>query len=223
MVFNILVTNDDDHLRNHAFLYDENDEGWRLSPLYDVMPKPQATQERMLYLSVGPQGRVARLDNALAGAGRFGLPPPDAAAIVDRVVRAVRSWRDTFERLGISARDCDRVASAFRRAGDIGMREVERHLRKPVEEQGQRRVEATQAVETFAKKLAADAWAWWCDEGLPAAAKDGLQAAQDAADDVKNALAAEVDGIKATLGEVEDCLARLRLFGVRATNAIAAD
>ena len=128
MVFNILVTNDDDHLRNHAFLYDEKAEGWRLSPLYDVVPKPQAAQERMLHLSVGPQGRVARLDNALAGAGRFGLLPPDAAAIVSRVVRAVRSWRDTFERLGVSTRDCDRMASAFRRAGDIGMREVERHL-----------------------------------------------------------------------------------------------
>ncbi|WP_449427718.1 type II toxin-antitoxin system HipA family toxin [Rhodanobacter umsongensis] len=122
MVFNILVSNDDDHLRNHAFLYDEKAGGWRLSPLYDVVPKPQAAPERMLHLSVGPRGRVARLDNALAGAGRFGLLPPDAAAIVDRVARAVRSWRDTFERMGVSARDCDRVASAFRRAGDIGMR-----------------------------------------------------------------------------------------------------
>ena len=128
MVFNILVTNDDDHLRNHAFLYDEKAEGWRLSPLYDVVPRPQAAQERMLHLSVGPQGRIARLDNALAGAGRFGLLPPDAAAIVDRVARAIRSWRDTFERMDVPARDCDRVASAFRRAGDIGMRAVERHL-----------------------------------------------------------------------------------------------
>lgn len=122
MVFNILVSNDDDHLRNHAFLYEEKADGWRLSPLYDVVPKPQAAQERMLHLSVGPQGRVARLDNAMAGAGRFGLLPPDAAAILDRVVHAVRSWRNTFERLGVSARDCERVASAFRRAGDIGLR-----------------------------------------------------------------------------------------------------
>ena len=128
MVFNILVSNDDDHLRNHAFLYDEKAAGWRLSPLYDVVPKPQAAQERMLHLSVGPQGRVARLDNALAGAGRFGLLPPDAAAIVDRVVSAVCGWRDAFERMGVSARDSDWIATAFRRAGDIGIREVERHL-----------------------------------------------------------------------------------------------
>lgn len=127
MVFNVLVSNDDDHLRNHAFLYDEKADGWRLSPLYDVVPKPQAAQERMLHLSVGPQGRVARLDNAMAGAGRFGLLPPDAAAIVDRVIDAVRGWRNTFERLGVSARDCDQVASAFRRASDVGLQNVKRH------------------------------------------------------------------------------------------------
>src|SRR3546814_8236505 len=51
------------------------------SDLYDVVPRPQLAQERMLHLAVGPQGRLARLDNALAGAGRFGLLPPDAARI----------------------------------------------------------------------------------------------------------------------------------------------
>lgn len=121
MVFNILVSNDDDHLRNHAFLFDVQGGGWHLSPLYDVVPKPQVAQERMLHLSVGPQGRLARLDNALAGAGRFGLLPPDASRIIDRVVSAVHGWRDSFEASGITTRECDRVASAFRRAADIGM------------------------------------------------------------------------------------------------------
>jgi serine/threonine-protein kinase HipA len=126
MVFNILVSNDDDHLRNHAFLFDAQGEGWRLSPLYDVVPRPQLSEERRLRLSIGPQGRSARLDNALAGAGRFGLLAPAAATIIDRVVSAVRGWRDRFEGLGVPARECDRVASAFRRAADIGMRDVER-------------------------------------------------------------------------------------------------
>ena len=128
MVFNILVSNDGDHLRNHAFLFDAEGDGWRLSPLYDVVPRPQVAQERMLHLSIGPQGRLARLDNALAGAGRFGLLPPDAARIIDRVVRAVRNWRDLFEGLGVPVREIDRVASAFRRAADIGMRDVDRRL-----------------------------------------------------------------------------------------------
>ncbi len=128
MVFNILVSNDDDHLRNHAFLLDATGGGWRLSPLYDVVPKPQVAFERMLHLSIGPQGRLARLDNAMAGAGRFGLLPPDAARIIDRVVRAVRGWRDIFEGLGVPVRECDRVATAFRRAADIGMQDVARQL-----------------------------------------------------------------------------------------------
>lgn len=126
MVFNILVSNDDDHLRNHAFLFDAQHQGWHLSPLYDVVPKPQIAQERVLHLSVGPQGRLARLDNAMTGAGRFGLLPPRAADIIDRIVRVVREWRGRFEESGVPLADCDRVATAFRRAGEIGMQVVER-------------------------------------------------------------------------------------------------
>ncbi len=127
MVFNILVSNDDDHLRNHAFLFDAEGGGWRLSPLYDVVPKPQVASERMMHLSVGPHGRLARLDNALGGAGRFGLLPGDAARIIARVVSVVHGWRNRFEGLGVPARECDRVVSAFRRAADIGLRDVDRH------------------------------------------------------------------------------------------------
>jgi serine/threonine-protein kinase HipA len=82
----------------------------------------------MSRLSVGPQGRHATLDNALAGAGRFGLLPADAAHIIDRTARVTRSWRATFERLKVAARLCDQLASAFRRPVDIGLREVKRHL-----------------------------------------------------------------------------------------------
>jgi serine/threonine-protein kinase HipA len=128
MIFNILVSNDDDHLRNHAFLYDAQGRGWHLSPLYDVVPKPQIARDRTLHLGVGLQGRAARLDNALTQAGRFGLLPPAAALIIDRVVRAVRAWRETFEGLDVPRTECDRVATAFRHAGDIGMHEVERLL-----------------------------------------------------------------------------------------------
>lgn len=126
MVFNILVTNDDDHLRNHAFVHDDG--AWNLSPLYDVVPKPQVGTERNLHLGVGPRGRWATLDNAIAGYGDFGLTPARAAQLIDRVVGVVRTWRVVFEELGVSAKDCDAVATAFRRAADIGMKEVEKHL-----------------------------------------------------------------------------------------------
>lgn len=128
MVFNVLVTNDDDHLRNHAFLHENG--GWRLSPLYDVVPKPLLGTERLLHLSVGPHGRVARLDNALAGAGAFGLLPHAAARIIDHVVGVVRGWRTQFESYGVPGGECERIARAFPRAADIGMNDVEKVLKR---------------------------------------------------------------------------------------------
>ncbi len=126
MVFNILVTNNDDHLRNHAFLYDPAGRGWRLSPLYDVVPSPEVGTERFLNLAVGPHGRSALLDNALAGAGAFGLRRSQAVPLIEELVACTRAWRNTFDACGVSERDSDTVAGAFRRAVDIGMREVER-------------------------------------------------------------------------------------------------
>ncbi len=134
MVFNILVTNNDDHLRNHAFLYDSTDtlaDGtrlgrWRLSPLYDVVPAPVAGTERYLAIGVGVQGRLARLDNALSSAGQFGLRRAEAARLILELVAAVRPWKDVFEEHGVTAADIVAVEGAFRRAADIGLREVER-------------------------------------------------------------------------------------------------
>ena len=121
MVFNILVGNDDDHLRNHAFVWDVNSAGWMLSPLYDVLPKPQQGSERFLHLSVGAQGRLATLDNALSHAGQFGILPKRAREIVNRIAGEVREWRTFFEStMGLSAATCDKVASAFRKPSDIG-------------------------------------------------------------------------------------------------------
>jgi serine/threonine-protein kinase HipA len=71
MVFNIFVSNDDDHLRNHGFVWDPRLPGWRLSPLYDVMPRASLAFERRLHLGVGPEGRTATLDNAFAGRETF--------------------------------------------------------------------------------------------------------------------------------------------------------
>src|SRR3546814_20289226 len=80
MVLNILVTNDDDHLRNNGLLFDGA--GWRLSPLYDVVPKPQVGLERRLVLGAGPEGRNAPIGNPLGVAAvsddrmRFGQGEP---------------------------------------------------------------------------------------------------------------------------------------------------
>jgi len=130
MVFNILVSNDDDHLRNHGYLFDAGAPGWRLSPLYDVVPKPQVAHERSLVLGVGPRGRAATLDNAVEGSGQFGLTAHAAAAIVDEMGRVVRQWRVAFAESGVSEPEMEPVATAFRRYPEMGGNAVEQLLRR---------------------------------------------------------------------------------------------
>jgi serine/threonine-protein kinase HipA len=119
MVFNIFVSNDDDHLRNHGFLWDPRLPGWRLSPLYDVLPRPSLATERYLHLGIGPQGRLATLDNALGGHEMFSLSLPRACELVGDVWRVVREWKVSFERSGVSADDIAKIAPAFRHLDGI--------------------------------------------------------------------------------------------------------
>ena len=119
MVFNILVTNDDDHLRNHGFLFGGG--GWRLSPLYDVVPKPQVGLERRLVLGVGPEGRNATLENALADTAVFDIAPDEAASMVEEMRRIVAAcWERQFIDAGVSVADRGRFATCFRLANDTG-------------------------------------------------------------------------------------------------------
>lgn len=113
MVFNILVTNDEDHLRNHGFLWDGK--GWRLSPLYDVVPKPQVGFERRLVLGVGPEGRLATPANALAGAAQFDLDHDEAHRLTMEMADRIRAnWATFFADAGIGAADRGRFATCFR-------------------------------------------------------------------------------------------------------------
>jgi serine/threonine-protein kinase HipA len=119
MVFNIFVTNNDDHLRNHAFLWDTKKNSWRLSPLYDVMPHPVIGTDRDLHLGVGGQGRLANLDNALSGYARFGLSINEAKDVIDRIWITVRQWKYHFEQWGVPDAQIQKVEPAFRHIDDI--------------------------------------------------------------------------------------------------------
>jgi serine/threonine-protein kinase HipA len=119
MVYNILVSNDDDHLRNHGFLWDPRLPGWRLSPLYDVLPRASHATERFLHLGVGPQGRLATLDNALAAHTRFTLSKVEAAKAMTDVWQKVREWKVYFERFGVSDEEIDKIAPALRHVDQV--------------------------------------------------------------------------------------------------------
>lgn len=119
MVYNIFVTNDDDHLRNHAFLWDPSLKGWRLSPLYDVMPKPSVALDRNLFLGVGPQGRYAHLDNAIGWREKFGLNEKVALDLIAQIWRNVREWKVHFESFGVPLHSIAQAETAFRHIEDI--------------------------------------------------------------------------------------------------------
>jgi serine/threonine-protein kinase HipA len=114
MVYNIFVSNDDDHLRNHGFLWDPALKGWRLSPLYDVVPHPAVGTERFQVLGVGRDGRLATLDNAMSEHALFSLSETEAAMLIARVWDKVREWRMHFAACGASAQSIAQAESAFR-------------------------------------------------------------------------------------------------------------
>lgn len=128
MVYNVLVSNDDDHLRNHGFLFDPRIRGWRLSPLYDVLPRASHATERFLHLGVGPQGRLATLDNALAAHALFTLSQSRAAQLIADVWQIVREWKTCFEACGVSADEIAKIAPAFRHVDDVSTREMRKLL-----------------------------------------------------------------------------------------------
>lgn len=112
MVFNAMVTNNDDHPRNHALLHTSG--GWRLSPAYDIVPVAMVSQERRdLVLIVGKQGRAASLYNLLSQCDVFGLSQEQAKTTVDSMLAAVKGWKGLFVACGIDARTLEMLEGAI--------------------------------------------------------------------------------------------------------------
>ena len=112
IVFSILISNTDDHLRNHAFLYD-GPAGWRLAPAYDLNPVPVDIKPRVLSTAIDLDDATASLELAYAAAGYFGLDAAEARKIAKKVGGTVAKWRREAARLGLTGREIDRMASAF--------------------------------------------------------------------------------------------------------------
>ncbi len=112
IVFSILISNTDDHLRNHAFLYD-GQQGWKLSPLYDVNPTPVETKPRILTTAIDLEDADANLDLALSVIDEFQLNKDEAHQIIRDVGMAVSQWREVATKLDVSIAEQNRIASAF--------------------------------------------------------------------------------------------------------------
>lgn len=116
MVFNILVSNTDDHLRNHAFLRDAR--GWRLTPAFDMNPSPLG--KRTHAIAIDERDNSGSFNLALSVAPQFGISKADAANIGAEVGAAVAKWREVAKRHKITPSQISFMAIAFEH-GDVGL------------------------------------------------------------------------------------------------------
>jgi len=112
IVFTIMVSNTDDHLRNHGFIY-EQQQGWRLSPAYDINPTPIEIAPRILTTSIDYYDNAASLEIAMQVAKEFRLKHQEALLIIKEVNLAVKQWRAVAGKFGLSKYECDKMSSAF--------------------------------------------------------------------------------------------------------------
>jgi len=112
IVFSILISNTDDHLRNHGFLW-AGPAGWRLSPAYDLNPVPTDIRPRILSTAVDLDNSTASLPLALKVAGYFELDETGSQKIAAQVGAAVAMWRKIAVKVGLTLAEIDRMASAF--------------------------------------------------------------------------------------------------------------
>lgn len=113
MCFNALISNIDDHPRNHALIAKERE--WKLSPAYDLTPAvPVSLDRRDLAMECGDAGRFANAGNLLSQSARFLLEPGEATAMIDAMEAQVRgTWYATARAAGVTERDCEAIARAF--------------------------------------------------------------------------------------------------------------
>ncbi len=113
MVFNALISNIDDHPRNHALIAAGSE--WNLSPAYDLTPMPQTSTERDLAMEVGSaRNRRANRHNLLSECGRFRLSREDAAHLIDRMKATVSArWRDSVKACEGTEADLKAIERAF--------------------------------------------------------------------------------------------------------------
>jgi serine/threonine-protein kinase HipA len=109
MIFNIMISNTDDHLRNHGFLYTDG-HGWILSPAYDLNPD---INKKVFATSIDFTGAQNTLELALRNIAPFNLSIKRAKEILDEVKTVVADWRTIAKSLGISKHDSEKMKSAF--------------------------------------------------------------------------------------------------------------
>jgi serine/threonine-protein kinase HipA len=114
MVFNVCISNTDDHDRNHGVLADDQPGFYRLSPAYDLLPRLHSTLRKHHAMTLGGAESLGTRENLLSDGVKFGLNPTEAEVIVKEVELGVaHHWHDCLRTQGLSASAIDRLKSCF--------------------------------------------------------------------------------------------------------------
>lgn len=112
IAFNIAVNNDDDHPRNHGVYYFKGI--WKLSPLYDVVPKDSSTQSFSLAMEIGVDKRKASKSNLLSVHDHFRLDKIEADRLVVEIFEFVeKNWKKYFRESGLTNKEIERFENAM--------------------------------------------------------------------------------------------------------------
>ena len=112
LIFSLLASNYDDHLRNHGFLMREPGR-WSLSPAYDINPVPEIDRSRVNKTPITEENEEPGIEVAVSAASRFGLKAREAKVILLEIFTAVSAWRKAGQRLRLKAAIIDAYATAF--------------------------------------------------------------------------------------------------------------
>ena len=112
VAFNVLVSNVDDHLRNHGFLWTGRD-GWLLSPAYDLNPTPTDVKARILTTNIDLDEGTCSVDLLESASAFFGMSLKQARATILEVADVTRTWQAVAQEVGGRRAEVARMASAF--------------------------------------------------------------------------------------------------------------
>jgi serine/threonine-protein kinase HipA len=112
MAFNVLISNVDDHLRNHGFLWSGRT-GWTLAPVFDLNPTPAEVRPRILTTNITLDEGTCDIDLVLAAAEYFGLSDTKARTAVKAVAKVTKGWAAEAKKHSAPAAEIRRLESAF--------------------------------------------------------------------------------------------------------------
>jgi serine/threonine-protein kinase HipA len=122
IIFTILISNTDDHLRNHGFLR-RSTAGWSLSPAFDLNPNPEGAAKQ-LATAIDENNAQASLATALSVTGLFRLSQTEARQIVDELSTATARWREVARAMGLATSELQRLAPAFEHEQQLAARKL---------------------------------------------------------------------------------------------------